>query len=156
MRISDWSSDVCSSDLVVAGRHVDVVVRVGRDRRGGVGDHRFGAVVERLRERFHVVVEDVVEGAEGLVAGGFRQQHVIRGEVVAQAARQAAAVDPDATVARLHVETAETTGRERAVRIRGAGGEVAKGAAERAVVPAGRSEELRGGKEVVRMCSYRV
>src|SRR3546814_5268387 len=69
MRISDWSSDVCSSDL--------------------------------------------------------------------QAARQAAAVDPDATVARLHVETAETTGRERAVRIRGAGGEVAIGAAERAVVPAG-------------------
>src|SRR3546814_11654686 len=47
------------------------------------------------------------------------------------------AVDPDATVARLHVETAETTGRERAVRIRGAGGEVAIGAAERAVVPAG-------------------
>src|SRR3546814_13447067 len=82
-------------------------------------------------------VEDVVEGAEGLVAGGFRQQHVIRGEVVAQAARQAAAVDPDATVARLHVETAVTTGRERAVRLRGAGGEVAIGAAERAVVPAG-------------------
>src|SRR3546814_18961714 len=82
-------------------------------------------------------VEDVVEGAEGLVAGGFRQQHVIRGEVVAQAARQAAAVDPDATVARLHVETAETTGRARAVRIRGAGGEVAIGAAERAVFPAG-------------------
>src|SRR3546814_7631631 len=82
-------------------------------------------------------VEDVVEGAEGLVAGGFRQQHVIRGEVGAQAARQAAAVDPDATVARLHVETAETTGRERAVLIRGAGGEVAIGAAERAVVPAG-------------------
>src|SRR3546814_8749564 len=48
-----------------------------------------------------------------------------------------AAVDPDATVARLHAETAETTGRERAVRIRGAGGEVAIGAAERAVVPAG-------------------
>src|SRR3546814_12411639 len=55
--------------VIVAGRHVDVVVRVGRDRRGGVGDHRFGAVVERLRERLHVVVEDVVEGAEGLEIG---------------------------------------------------------------------------------------
>src|SRR3546814_3870062 len=96
MRISDWSSDVCSSDL----------------------------------------------------------------EVVAQAARQAAAVDPDATVARLHVETAETTGRERAVRIRGAGGEVAIGAAERAVVPAGavaaRSEEHTSELQSLMRISYAV
>src|SRR3546814_5789489 len=38
MRISDWSSDVCSSDLVVAGRveHEVEVLGQGRDGGGGV------------------------------------------------------------------------------------------------------------------------
>src|SRR3546814_6212106 len=46
MRISDWSSDVCSSDLgvghvtVVAGRLVGAGKTVGRDQEGGLGGRR--------------------------------------------------------------------------------------------------------------------
>src|SRR3546814_16826034 len=32
MRISDWSSDVCSSDLVIAGRNLSRSVRPGAER----------------------------------------------------------------------------------------------------------------------------
>src|SRR3546814_2562096 len=57
MRISDWSSDVCSSDLVVAsapclvlqGAYVEVVLQVGADA-GAVGHDR-DAVSTQLRFR---------------------------------------------------------------------------------------------------------
>src|SRR3546814_1285480 len=49
MRISDWSSDVCSSDVVVRGGGVggDLLAGVGHARRVGqgqfaLGDHRLG------------------------------------------------------------------------------------------------------------------
>src|SRR3546814_7422535 len=37
MRISDWSSDVCSSDLRVVGRRADDVAAAGEDDRLGRG-----------------------------------------------------------------------------------------------------------------------
>src|SRR3546814_17308939 len=54
MRISDWSSDVCSSDLVVAqrherGRHAGQVRRDAREVHGVVGEVAFlrrGAVAQ--------------------------------------------------------------------------------------------------------------
>src|SRR3546814_7781992 len=38
MRISDWSSDVCSSDLGGGARRIDEERRVGRRPEGGFGD----------------------------------------------------------------------------------------------------------------------
>src|SRR3546814_18786468 len=51
MRISDWSSDVCSSDLVV-GRHLDVHA-VARENANAVLAHLAG----RMGQHFMVVVE---------------------------------------------------------------------------------------------------
>src|SRR3546814_9056393 len=44
MRISDWSSDVCSSDLVVASASFECVVAVTADQDVAArpGHHRFG------------------------------------------------------------------------------------------------------------------
>src|SRR3546814_1784202 len=45
MRISDWSSDVCSSDLAEVERHVDLAVAVGVEALGdavGVGIDELG------------------------------------------------------------------------------------------------------------------
>src|SRR3546814_19091128 len=52
MRISDWSSDVCSSDLRVKVTHVDVLVRqtVGRVEVVGVGAEGDMAPVRRDRD----------------------------------------------------------------------------------------------------------
>src|SRR3546814_13250418 len=47
MRISDWSSDVCSSDLLLASGHIDLVVEAGLKL------HDFAALVP------------IVEGAGG-------------------------------------------------------------------------------------------
>src|SRR3546814_12659169 len=38
MRISDWSSDVCSSDLEPTGRHVIIVVRIDEQLHGLIVD----------------------------------------------------------------------------------------------------------------------
>src|SRR3546814_4388156 len=46
MRISDWSSDVCSSDLWPAGPRAG-----GRHADGGDADRRIGASDERIRRR---------------------------------------------------------------------------------------------------------
>src|SRR3546814_20953619 len=72
MRISDWSSDVCSSDLDGVVAHVAHVQRAGRVRQ-----HR-QAVVRRLRgflphlERAGVVPEALGGGFDGsgVVGGG--------------------------------------------------------------------------------------
>src|SRR3546814_9102206 len=53
MRISDWSSDVCSSDLIKARQHPDMVL--------GEGDARF---VQRLR--FETGIDVAGEGEQGL------------------------------------------------------------------------------------------
>src|SRR3546814_7960543 len=57
MRISDWSSDVCSSDLVVVQHQHLVEVRLFRFRLGLGRDAQFGAVVAgiaALRHGFHL------------------------------------------------------------------------------------------------------
>src|SRR3546814_7103357 len=80
MRISDWSSDVCSSDLRlrqdriikgVAGIIDEVAVRIAlhdgltaRDRRGGIGgvdlqSPRIDALVAQRRDQFAVAAADV-------------------------------------------------------------------------------------------------
>src|SRR3546814_1115665 len=47
MRISDWSSDVCSSDLHFQWRHPD------RGRAGAVAGHQLAGPSGRLRYRHH-------------------------------------------------------------------------------------------------------
>src|SRR3546814_4644581 len=53
MRISDWSSDVCSSDLIVAERHNGIVVATQGDLRAVrlIGGHRqpHGGIDHRAR-----------------------------------------------------------------------------------------------------------
>src|SRR3546814_18578232 len=82
MRISDWSSDVCSSDLLAAERLVGTVgyqvaaeFALGRFDRGiGLaGRHAiaFGEQLEVVDQRFHVVLH--------LLAGG-RRDLVVRSE----------------------------------------------------------------------------
>src|SRR3546814_6795476 len=54
MRISDWSSDVCSSDLAKAGnRHVVGAELPGDDRSAGavIGDARGGVEFEQFDQR---------------------------------------------------------------------------------------------------------
>src|SRR3546814_12067310 len=57
MRISDWSSDVCSSDLVAVGAHRRLVVVVGHDEddvrppRTRIAHHRWRAAAEPGRQR---------------------------------------------------------------------------------------------------------
>src|SRR3546814_10806279 len=98
MRISDWSSDVCSSDLIVAAldagarRHLDAfgqqrerpraeLVRLalqrmrGKDERGRIGaPHR---VFDR-RDRFHAVFVEIAENAHetgAQLAAGRSEEH---------------------------------------------------------------------------------
>src|SRR3546814_2725789 len=52
LRISDWSSDVCSSDLFVAqveqrGTHVDVLAQQRFDREGIEAPLQFSATIQR-------------------------------------------------------------------------------------------------------------
>src|SRR3546814_14362702 len=47
MRISDWSSDVCSSDLLPGADADDVLRQVGRQRAGEV-DHGKSTLADRL------------------------------------------------------------------------------------------------------------
>src|SRR3546814_9965749 len=101
MRISDWSSDVCSSDLLA--RHGRVVVKPARGEQGaGVAvDLSTPADVEAAIERARrvcdrVLIEELVEGEDlRLIVIGF--------ELVAAAVRRPACVvgDGDSTVAEL-------------------------------------------------------
>src|SRR3546814_13176092 len=53
MRISDWSSDVCSSDLLLAGRRRVDPGRKRYDQYGyivGAGDQRLGAIGCAVRQ----------------------------------------------------------------------------------------------------------
>src|SRR3546814_10636131 len=53
MRISDWSSDVCSSDLVAIALAVVVVPEEQRHRRHGLAYHQF---TDRVEARLYAVV----------------------------------------------------------------------------------------------------
>src|SRR3546814_2438272 len=88
MRISDWSSDVCSSDLPAADRQLgdtadhltDLAPGIEADRRQGAdvyGDVEDQAVVLRLLDADH---SDGVEGlpGENQVGGGGNRQEIGR------------------------------------------------------------------------------
>src|SRR3546814_4736914 len=66
MRISDWSSDVCSSDLDLADRDADDVGRAVLAAPGG--DHVTGAghdrVVHQLEVEPRLAVQDAAAGEE--------------------------------------------------------------------------------------------
>src|SRR3546814_19203019 len=70
MRISDWSSDVCSSDLLAGreevGRHPDDVDHLGRRSvgEGGAGEPREDVVLRRAPAVLHVGGELLVEVLE--------------------------------------------------------------------------------------------
>src|SRR3546814_4685461 len=73
MRISDWSSDVCSSDLVIEGRHA-------LDQLEGIGRHPAGAVARPQVARDHLGVGGLVEvrHVEADRAGVHRAVRVLR------------------------------------------------------------------------------
>src|SRR3546814_4092218 len=76
MRISDWSLDVCSSDLIAAGlgiaREIERRERVAVDRLGSVDLEIGGQTGAALRE-----VDPRHEDAERLEIGGIRQAEII-------------------------------------------------------------------------------
>src|SRR3546814_4428666 len=54
MRISDWSSDVCSSDLQLAGREPEVMAeaaRLNQDRGAAVIDINFGCPAKKVTDQ---------------------------------------------------------------------------------------------------------
>src|SRR3546814_20515321 len=85
MRISDWSSDVCSSDLVIIGSQLvfrsdkDAVERDTVPRQGGQGDAKMVAplvqdVAERRRESGKGGIAQVAHHIE------LREGHALRSE----------------------------------------------------------------------------
>src|SRR3546814_13344963 len=69
MRISDWSSDVCSSDLLVLARHVDDQDAAGHaDQRRGKTDA--GRQVHRPQHAVHQLVDGGVDLGDGSAAIG--------------------------------------------------------------------------------------
>src|SRR3546814_13389124 len=80
MRISDWSSDVCSSDLAVVGGEVDdevaaIARRHGKDVGAGLADQNIVARAAVQRLGAAAAGDNVVEAvADGLAtAAGHRQ-----------------------------------------------------------------------------------
>src|SRR3546814_7073084 len=75
MRISDWSSDVCSSDLLAAGRLVVIVERLhpalARHRRAA-GKHR----IEQLLLVVEIIIEQRVMDADAL--GDVLERHAVQ------------------------------------------------------------------------------
>src|SRR3546814_16019341 len=75
MRISDWSSDVCSSDLIDRNGVVAVVDTGHGDRAAGLVDHRDAGIEARnvgertaaLRKQFQLAPAD--RGTDALVVG---------------------------------------------------------------------------------------
>src|SRR3546814_13783932 len=69
MRISDWSSDVCSSDLVAGLQQPVVEAAIMFDRTQAVGRYaQLHALAERVRQQRHIL-QVRQEGALGLVVG---------------------------------------------------------------------------------------
>src|SRR3546814_17998275 len=78
MRISDWSSDVCSSDLLVAGGLVDEDLRLA-----GIELRRDQGGVQEMHSHGPAFVMHAAEGRKVAVAHGGDRVLVIR-ELVAQ------------------------------------------------------------------------
>src|SRR3546814_5526362 len=71
MRISDWSSDVCSSDLHFASHHVHPFLDAEHGRLGGIGrdaDHQPVDQVRAAPDDVHMAERDRIEGS-GINAG---------------------------------------------------------------------------------------
>src|SRR3546814_15996652 len=120
MRISDWSSDVCSSDLIDAGRRdqgLDARLDdAGRGWRRGDGN-RFGQSVALIGVEYREALEER-DGARRLA--GFRRApaFVVRREAVGIDAGGAAlplsaiAAQPERLAARPHAPAGEATPQE--------------------------------------------
>src|SRR3546814_1428413 len=96
MRISDWSSDVCSSDLLVGERQRQQVVELAAAVAAGAQVLAVDRDVVRVEEASQPVQEGLVEF--GRPAQGQRQavagQRVARGEFGERFAKRAADADP--------------------------------------------------------------
>src|SRR3546814_4492922 len=80
MRISDWSSDVCSSDLLAARSVEDVAfddrVAVGQRFLAGADADRLAAVRSQGRARAEIIVIDAVAVIERVaVVADHRERH---------------------------------------------------------------------------------
>src|SRR3546814_4418769 len=71
MRISDWSSDVCSSDLAGAGHQVLAPVRRtgGKTQRVEIGDERLERLVGDVEDDQLLVRSEADPVAAGLLGG---------------------------------------------------------------------------------------
>src|SRR3546814_17404107 len=85
MRISDWSSDVCSSDLVVAAPK-----RVARHRIFGVtvGIHRHGHAVDTLSDGRRDVLEMMVRRLMGGIEHGGQPARIVFYQIGRAACRE--------------------------------------------------------------------
>src|SRR3546814_3292265 len=78
MRISDWSSDVCSSDLVALRR---IALRLGRHPRDRIGQLLRRSLAERGDRQCRLAVPERVEDRAGLHDLRPEQHHVQVAEV---------------------------------------------------------------------------
>src|SRR3546814_6476021 len=88
MRISDWSSDVCSSDLDESSLEVDLLAMgLHAEHVGGeggleqIGQRRGGPAVDQLSRRPMRVGKTAEEGAEPGGNGGCADLALVRGHV---------------------------------------------------------------------------
>src|SRR3546814_18738969 len=83
MRISDWSSDVCSSDLEPTGRHVIIVVRIDEQLHGLIVDAVNDIVTvddEAMQAPPSLSTDSASAFLKGLVAVEDRMLMVLRSE----------------------------------------------------------------------------
>src|SRR3546814_10228498 len=109
MRISDWSSDVCSSDLVLAGRFQAVVEfghrrpRVGLGPRAAAqGDQRVGLLDAGGEQAAWAVVLEAAT-VEVDAAGEQRGGEGVAGEALVAPPIEGEAERPAAAIGRAHV-----------------------------------------------------
>src|SRR3546814_2494403 len=86
MRISDWSSDVCSSDLVDDVAAVDPHEAVGVELRGDAGDGAAQRVVAPAHAQVHVVAGGLqpfdVAGGDQELAAQLADQEALRARLL--------------------------------------------------------------------------
>src|SRR3546814_20853651 len=136
MRISDWSSDVCSSDLVAFMRHAATLAQVA-GRAGG--DHVVPAGQAAERARRDMIESQLVPAAAILAAEAVAQEQIEPGK--GRAPRRG-----DVALQRYHAgQPHAETGRTDFLLVFGKNGDAVHA----------RSEARRGGKECVSTCRYR-